>query len=37
MSVSSLSCKDLANVLYDFYLVKLQAPKLYDLVIKYFN
>mmetsp|Transcript_12330 Transcript_12330/g.12128 ORF Transcript_12330/g.12128 Transcript_12330/m.12128 type:complete len:143 (+) Transcript_12330:1019-1447(+) len=37
MKKKVLNCKDLAYIVYDLYVVKLQAPKLIEIIVKYFN
>lgn len=35
--MNSLTLKDLSYIVYDFYLIKLQSPKIFEHIIKYFN
>mmetsp|Transcript_19988 Transcript_19988/g.14700 ORF Transcript_19988/g.14700 Transcript_19988/m.14700 type:complete len:270 (+) Transcript_19988:519-1328(+) len=37
MKAHALSCRDLSYIVYALFVVKLQAPKMIDIIVKYFN
>ena len=37
MNQNNLTLKELCYVVYDFYLIKLQSPRVFDHIVKYFN